>query len=115
VRPIVLLLALPIPLSCSEHPKVIVGSTLDCSKLVHRVRPVYPKEAKKMRVQGTVRVRVLITKAGNPTNIEVLKGDPLLVPAALTAVKKWRYTPCLINGEAVDWATVLDIGFNLNQ
>jgi periplasmic protein TonB len=105
VRPIFFLLALPILLGCSG----------DCAKLVHYVRPIYPKEAKKMRVQGTVRVRVLITKAGKLTNIELLKGDPLLVPAALTAVKKWRYTPCSLNGVAVDVATVLDIGFNLNQ
>jgi len=127
VRPIIGLTTLLILAGCgsptpkhpgpddSARPKIIVGDTLNCNKLVHYVRPLYPKEAKKLHIQGTVEVRAVITKAGNLRNIEVLKGDPLLVPAALTAVKNWRYTPCLLNSEAVDVATVLDISFNSNQ
>ncbi len=76
---------------------------------------MYPKEAKKLHIQGTVEVRAVITKVGSLRNIEVLKGDPLLVPAALKAVQNWRYTPCRLNSEAVDVVTTLDISFNLNQ
>jgi TonB family protein len=94
---------------------LVVGTSLNCVKLVHYVRPVYPKEAKKMRVQGTVEARAIITKAGNLTDIEVLKGDPLLVPAALMALNKWRYKPCLLNGAAVDVVTMLNVGFHLNE
>lgn len=68
-----------------------------------------------MHIQGAVEVRAIITKAGDLRNLEVPKGDPLLVPAALTAVEKWRYTPCLLNREAVDVVTVPDIGFDLNR
>ena len=68
-----------------------------------------------MHIQGIVEARAVITKAGNLRNIEVLKGDPLLVPAALTADKNWRYTPCLLNSEAVEVVAVFDISFNLNQ
>lgn len=99
----------------SARPRITVGDTLNCDKLVHYVRPLYPKEAKEMHIQGIVEARAVITKAGNLRNIEVLKGDPLLVPAALTADKNWRYTPCLLNSEAVDVVAVLDISFNLNQ
>jgi TonB family protein len=99
----------------SGRPRIIVGDTLNCNKLVHYVRPLYPKEAKKMLIQCTVEVRAVITKVGNLRKIEVLKGDPLLVPAALTAVQNWRFTPCLLNSEAVDVVTILDISFNLNQ
>jgi TonB family protein len=94
---------------------IIVGSTLNCNKLVHFAMPPYPKEAKRTHIQGTVEVRAVITKAGNLRNIEVLKGDSLLVPAALAAVKNWRYAPCLLNSEAVEVITVLDISLNLNQ
>lgn len=45
----------------------------------------------------------------------MLKGDPLSIPAVLTAVKQWRYTPCRLNGEAVEAITQLDLSFNLNQ
>ena len=99
----------------SERPRIVVGSTLNCNKLVQYVRPTYPKEAKEKHIQGTVEVRAVITKAGDLRNLEVLKGDPRLVPAALTAVKQWRYTPCLLNGEAVDVITVVDLTFNLKQ
>jgi periplasmic protein TonB len=127
VRPIIGLTTLLILVGCgsrtpkhsgpddSARPRIIVGDTLNCNKLVHYVRPLYPKEAKGMHIQGIVEVRVVITKAGNLGNIEVLKGDPLLVPAALAAVKNWRYTPCLLNSQAVDVVAVLDISFNLNQ
>lgn len=99
----------------SGHPRIIAGDTLNFNNLVQYVRPLYPKEAKEMNIQGIVEVRAIITKAGNLRNIEVLKGDPLLVPAALTALKNWRYTPCLLNSEAVDVITILDISFNLSQ
>jgi periplasmic protein TonB len=99
----------------SEPPRIIVGSTLNCGKLVRYVRPAYPKEAKVKHIQGTVEVRAIITKAGGLRNLEILKGDPLLVPAAITAVKQWRYTPCLLNGEAVEWITILALTFNLTQ
>jgi periplasmic protein TonB len=80
--------------------------------LFTNVRPLYPREATKMHIQGTVEIRAVITKAGDLRNVKVLKGDRVLVPAALTAVKKWRYKPCLLNGEAVDVVTVLDIDLN---
>ena len=62
-----------------------------------------------------MRLRALLTKTGELRNLEVLKGDPVLVPAALSAARQWRYAPCLVNSEAVDVITVLDLGFNLNQ
>lgn len=99
----------------SKRRQITVGWILDCNKLTTQVRPVYPKEAKKKRIQGTVHLRVLITKTGELRNIEVLKGDPQLIPAALKAVKQWRYTPCLIDSEPVEIITVIDIDFNLNQ
>ena len=98
----------------SERLPIRVGSTLNCTKLVKYVRPVYPREAKRKRIQGIVRFRVVITKTGELRNFELLQGDPLL-PAALSAAKQWRYTPCLFNGEAVEVKTVLDLSFNLSR
>lgn len=62
-----------------------------------------------------MRLRTLLTKTGELRNFEVLKGDPVLVPAALSAARQWRYAPCLINAEAVDVITVLDLAFNRKQ
>lgn len=86
-----------------------------CSVLAPQARPVYPEEAKKKRIQGTVKLRGVIAKTGELRNIEVLEGDPLLVPAALTAVRQWRYAPCLMNSEPLEVVTPIDVNFNLNQ
>ena len=99
----------------SPPPKIRVGDTLNCNHLVHQVRPVYPAEAKRKHIEGTVTFRVLITKSGEIRDVEVLKGDPLLIPAARSAVEQWRYSPCIINSEAVEIRTSLDINFNLSQ
>lgn len=86
-----------------------------CNVLVPQARPVYPEEAKKKRIQGTVKIRAVISRTGELRNIELLEGDPLLVPAALTAARQWRYAPCLLNSEPVEVMTPIDINFNLNQ
>jgi protein TonB len=60
-------------------------------------------------------MRAVVTKTGELRGIEVLKGDPLLVPAALDAVRQWRYSPCLLNAEPVEWVASFQIDFNLSQ
>jgi hypothetical protein len=62
-----------------------------------------------------VRLHVLITKTGELRQIEVVEGDPRLVPYALDAVKQWQYGPCLINSVPIEVNTEVDIHFTLNQ
>ena len=99
----------------SERAQITVHSGGACNELVFQTRPVYPEEAKKKHIQGTVSLLAVISKTGELRNIEVLKGDPLLVPAALAAARQWRYTPCVLNSETVEPVTPIDINFNLNQ
>jgi protein TonB len=47
-------------------------------------------------------------------NLSVASGHPLLVPAALDAVRQWRYRPTLLNGEPVEVITQIDVNFTLN-
>jgi protein TonB len=106
----------PPPTPKTAGPRITIGSTVDGCKLIKQVRAVYPKEAKKKRIEGTVRFNVLITKRGELQIIEVLKGgDPQLIAAALKAVQQWRYSPCLLNSEPVEVKTQIDISFNLSQ
>jgi TonB family protein len=100
----------------SNGPRIVIGDMLGgCNKLVTRVNPVYPREAKRRRTQGTVRLRAVITKAGELSDIQVVQGDRWLVPAALAAARQWRYAPCLLNSEPVEVFTSIDTSFNLNQ
>ena len=91
-----------------------MGETLNCARLIHYVRPVYPKHAKRRRIQGTVKLRAVISAKGELLNIEVLSGDPMLVPAAQRAVKQWRYAPCTVNGEAVEVVIAINVPFTLS-
>jgi protein TonB len=92
-----------------------VGSVLGCSRMVRYARPIYPKEAKRQHIQGKVKLRAVITVTGELRNIEVLEGDPVFVPAALRAVKRWRYAPCLLYGDAVELKTYIEVPFTLTQ
>jgi TonB family protein len=104
------------PKAQADGPRIKIGGPVGGCKLTTHVRAVYPKDAKKKHIQGTIHLNVLITKTGEPRILEVLKGgDPQLTAAALKAVEQWRYTPCLLNSEPVEIKTQIDINFNLNQ
>jgi len=95
--------------------KIMVGDTLASNDLVKYVRPVYPKEARKTHLEGLVIFRALITKTGEVTELEVLSGDRVFIPAATNAVTQWRYTPFRLNNEPVEVRTTIDVNFTLNQ
>jgi TonB family protein len=76
---------------------------------------LYPNDARRKNIQGIVSLRVAVARTGEIRDVQVLKGDPLLIPAALGAVKQWRYSPCMVNSEAVEVTTVVEIPFNLTQ
>lgn len=73
-----------------EEAASVAASTLT---VVKKVRPVYPAEAKKTGVEGVVTLRATIERDGSVSNLEVVSGPPLLVKAALDAVRQWRYKP----------------------
>jgi len=83
--------------------------------LVRMVRPVYPDLAKQARIQGTVRLHAIIAKDGSVIWLDVLpRAHALLVQAALDAVRQWVYQPVLLNGEAVEVDTTVDVVFEIN-
>ena len=83
--------------------------------LIHQVHPVYPLMAKQARIQGDVLVRAFINKQGGVDDVTLVSGPSLLVRAALTAVKQWRYRPYLLNGQAVEVIAPIDVNFTLSQ
>ena len=101
--------------STDSEPKIRAASTLNCNKLITYVRPVYPQRAKEDRIEGTVTLRATITKTGELRDLDVVKGDSALSAAAVSAVKQWRYTPCIVDSNPVEIKTTLDIAFNLKQ
>ena len=86
---------------------------MQSARLLNQARPVYPPLARQARVQGTVRLEAVISKEGAIEELKVLNGHPLLVQAALDAVKQWRYQPTQLNGVAVEVITTIDVNFTL--
>lgn len=62
-------------------------------KVKTRVSPVYPDIARRMSIVGTVRVMVVVTPGGAIKSAKVVGGHPLLVNAAMDALKRWRFEP----------------------
>jgi len=83
--------------------------------LVHRVEPSYPPLARAARVQGDVVLSAVIDTNGNITNLQLVSGHPMLVPAAIAAVKEWRYKPYLLNGQPVEVETTITVIFSLSS
>jgi protein TonB len=85
------------------------------AKILKRVIPVYPPLAKNARISGKVHLMSIIAKDGTIQKLEVLDGHPLLVGAALEAVRQWIYRPTLLNGEPVDVMAPIEVNFTLTQ
>ena len=114
-RIVVLALAAGLGIAAAQAPAGPVRVSRDVA-LANRtdvVPPEYPEEARRARVQGEVRLDVLIDKSGKPSNIKVLSGLRELADAAMKAVMQWRYRPTLLNGQAVEVITEIQVDFTL--
>jgi len=100
-------------------PKVATPTRIRVSQgvsqglLIHQVKPSYPALARQARIQGTVVLQAVIGKDGNIQNLKVVSGHPMLAPAALEAVKQWKYKPYYLNGEPVEVDTTINVNFTL--
>ena len=105
----------PPPKKEATPQRIRVGGNVQQAKLVRQPHPVYPPLAKQARIQGVVKLSAIIAKDGTIQHLEVISGHPLLIPAALEAVKQWVYQPTLLNGEPVEVVTQIDVNFTLSQ
>ena len=81
--------------------------------MIFQVAPIYPPLAKQARIQGEVVLEAIISREGDVTNLRVVSGHPLLVEAALTAARQWKYRPTLLNGQPVEVVSQVTVPFKL--
>lgn len=93
--------------------RVRVSSGVSTGMLVRKVPPQYPPLARQARIQGTVILQATISKEGSIENLQLISGHPMLAPAAIEAVKQWKYKPYLLNGEPVEVETQVQVNFTL--
>jgi periplasmic protein TonB len=94
--------------------RVRVSTGVATGLLIKKVTPNYPQLAKQARIQGTVILQAEISKDGTIQNLQLISGHPMLAPAAIEAVKQWRYKPYLLNGEPVAVETQVQVNFSLS-
>ncbi len=93
--------------------RIRVAPGIQHAMLVFRPHPVYPEEARKARIEGTVRFRVVIGGDGTVKTATLLSGHPALVQAAQAALVQYRYRPTLLNGEPAEVDTEVEVPFVL--
>ncbi len=94
--------------------RVRVSTGVATGLLIRKVTPNYPPLAKQARIQGSVVLQAEISKDGTIQNLQLISGHPMLAPAAIEAVKQWRYKPYLLNGEPVAVETQVVVNFSLS-
>lgn len=104
----------PLPV-ISVPPRPPRVSTMMEGNLIHKVEPQYPPFAKQLHIQGTVIVKAFISREGIITHTEAESGQPLLVSAALDAVRQWRYRPYYLNHEPIEVETEITVNFVLQR
>jgi protein TonB len=96
-----------------ETLKVVHLSHIESSKLSYRVDPVYPTLPRQLGRSGRVELRAVISEDGTIESLEAVSGDPMFFASAMQAVKQWRYTPTLLNGQPVKVDTFITVIYNV--
>ncbi len=97
-----------------KHPLKLSEGVLQ-AQLISRIEPRYPTLAVQTRTEGTVQLHAIIGRDGRITALDVISGHPLLVKAALEAVRQWTYRPTMLNGEPVEVETSITVIFKLHE
>jgi protein TonB len=90
-------------------------STRSGGQLVSKVNPVYPPQARTMKLEGPVSLGVRVAKDGSVFDVHRLDGNTILAGAAIQAVKHWRYDPLILNGKPVEFDTTVTLNFQLSK
>ena len=103
----------PPPVPREPPAPVRVGGAIRAPQKTVHVVPEYPAIARASRVEGVVILEAVIAEDGSVRDVRVLRSRPLLDEAAMEAVRQWRFTPTLLNGDAVAVVMTVTVSFSL--
>jgi TonB family protein len=89
------------------------AASLQIGSLISRVDPIYPEDARRQNIEGTVKVHAIVGKDGAVQGMDGINGPPLLVSAALSALRQWRYKPTLLGDQPIETGQDITIVFQL--
>ena len=91
-----------------------VGGRIRSPRPVYQPAPIYPVLARQAHVSGVVTVDAILDEQGNVVDMKILSGPPLLYPAALDALKHWKYEPTYLNDAPISVQMIVSITFQLH-
>lgn len=103
----------PPPPEPAQRAPLRVGGRVLAPTPVFTPDPIYPPLARQARISGEVNIDAVIDTEGSVVEMQVLSGHPLLIPAAMDALRKWKYRPTYLNDEPVPVRLVVVIKFRL--
>jgi len=95
----------------SQKPSI--GRSLQIGRAISRVEPVYPEDAKRQGIEGTVKLHVVVGGDGSVESVELTSGPALLAKAATSAIREWRYGQTLLGGQPVETEQDVVVKFRL--
>jgi protein TonB len=97
----------------SPASPVVVPEKTALDHVTARVEPHYPAVPNSQAVQGTAIVDVVVSSNGRLEVVRPVSGDPRLLVSAAKAVRKWRFTPLVRNGQSVSFESHITFHFAL--
>jgi protein TonB len=105
----------PVAVPKAVNPQRIrVSQGVTQGMILRKIQPAYPPLARQARIQGPVVLQAEIGKDGSIQNLRLISGHPMLAPAAIEAIKQWKYKPYILNGEPVEVETTITFNFTLS-
>ena len=106
----------PPPPPPADRPPIRIGGKIQAPALLHRINPVYPPIAASARLQGTVILEAVVDSDGTVAHVKVLRSaGAVLDTQAQIALKKWRYSPLVLNGKPVRFVLTVILSFSVES
>jgi periplasmic protein TonB len=105
----------PTPSTSGSRAPIRVGGRVRPPRQLVQTVPVYPTLAKQSRIEGIVLIDAVIDTEGNVVEMRVVSGHPLLLNAALAAVREWKYQPTYLNDQAIAVQLIVTVTFKLDR
>jgi len=107
--------AKPVAPPTAKAAPIRVGGRVRPPRAIVQVPPEYPPLARQAHVQGQVQIDAVLDERGNVVEMRVVSGPPLLYPAAVEALRRWRYEPVYLNDHPVAVQMRVTVSFQLAQ
>ena len=104
----------PPPVAVASNGPLHIGGNVKSPRAISTPQPKYPMLALQARIEGDVAIDAVIDKDGNVVEERAMSGPPLLMNAAIDAVKHWKYQPTYLNGEPWPIELTINVTFSLS-